>query len=92
MRKVLGDRTLFPVDKVVTSSGTTARLTHSLIKLVLGVWLQVAGYDLFVRCLWTTTSTAVASYLTSLKCYLYPLSTVPIVITTNFNKLIMVRS
>jgi hypothetical protein len=92
MLKVLGDSRLQYVERNSTSSGISSLLTHSQNNLFSMVWLQVEVYDLFVRCLWTSASTVLRGYFTSLNNYLYPLSTVPITITTNINKLIIVRS
>ena len=92
MRKMPGDSYSKTGDRTSTSSGTKSLLTHSQVGLIDRAWLQIVGYALFVRCLWTSASTVLARYLTSSLGYLYPSSTVPIMITTNFNKLIIVRS
>jgi hypothetical protein len=92
MLKMLGDNRSNTVDTIVMSSGTSSLLRHSQSSLLNLGWLQVGAYTLFVRCLWTVVSTAIVSLLTPLKSCLYPVSTVPIMITTKFNKLIIVRS
>ena len=91
MLKMLGDSRGQYVERISTSSGISSLLTHSQDNFLSGVWLQVRVYALFVRCLWTSASTVFKGSLTSLINYLYPLSTVPIMITTNFNKLIIVK-
>jgi len=91
MLKILRDSRLQYVDRLSTSSGISLLFTHSPDNSLSGAWLQVRVYALFVRCLWTSTSTALGGNLTSLNNYLYPLSTVPIMITTNFNKLIIIK-
>jgi hypothetical protein len=90
MLKTPGDSLSNTVDRLVMSSGISLRLRHSQVNLSSGGWLQVGLYALFIRHLWTSASTATLWFLTSVKAYLYPLSTTPITITTNFNKLITI--
>jgi len=92
MLKIPGDSHQQYVERIGMGSGISPLLTHSLINLIDRVCLQVGAYALFVRCLWTSASTVLKGKLTSVNNYLCPLSTVPITITTNFNKLIIVRS
>jgi|GEM_PF-3424930 hypothetical protein len=92
MLKITGDSYSKCVERIVTGSGISPLLRHSQDNSTTGAWLQIGVCALFVRRLWTTASTAVVDLLTPLKSYLYPLSTVPITTTTNFNKLIIVRS
>jgi hypothetical protein len=92
MLKMLGDNHSNTVDTIVMGSGTSSLVRHSQNNLLALGWLQVSVYTLFVRRLWTVASTAVISLFTSVRSGLYPVSTVPIVITTKFNKLIIVRS
>jgi hypothetical protein len=92
MHKVMGDSYSKSVERIGMDSGISSLLRHSQNNLTMWGWLQISGYALFVRCLWTNASTVLNGCLTSLKNYLYPISTVPIVITMNFNKLIIVRS
>ena len=91
MLKVLGDSPSEHVERISTSSGISSLLTHSQNNLFSRVWLQVGVYNLFVRCLWTSASTVLRGYFTSLNNYLYSISTVPITITMNYNKLIIVK-
>lgn len=91
MLKMLGDSNSEYVERISTGSGISSLLTHSQDNLISGVCLQVKACALFVRCLWTSASTVLSGYLTSVNNYLYPLSTVPIMITTNFNKLIIIK-
>jgi hypothetical protein len=92
MLKMLGDSYSKAVDTTSMSSGITSLLRHRLNNLIARTWLQVGAYALFIRPLWTSASTAGNGYLTSVSQYLYSLSTVPIMITTYINKLIIVRS
>ena len=90
MLKIHGDRYGFIVERIVMGSGISSLLRHSQDSLSAAAWLQLGVYALFVRRLWTATSTAAIRLLTPLDVHLYPLSTVPITITTNFNKLITI--
>ena len=92
MLKMLGDNRSDTVDTIVMDSGTSSLFAHSQGDLNVRRWLQLGAYTLFVRPLWTEASTVVLAIFTSINLYLYPVSTVPIVITTKFNKLIIIRS
>jgi len=83
MLKIHGDSYNNTVDRLVMSSGISSGLRHSQINLSSGGWLQIGLCTLFMRRLWTSASTVTEWYLTSVKSYLYPISTPSITITTN---------
>lgn len=92
MHKVVVDSSFKSVETTSTISGIKSAVTHTENNFIISRWLQIRVCALFVRCLWTGASTTISDYLTSIGGYLYSSSTAPIVITTNFNKLIIVRS